>query len=252
MKLSKLLKKVSVAVSVLMVLGLLAACSSPSGGGSGDGSNSNSGSQNNNQQNDNNNNNNNNNNESKFDASKFYTIEYTEDYTKMVRADVITEALKTIDTSTYEKDDTNHVITFSDWETVNDCLESYYDLYNENVKDAYNKMKLELAEENGKKVLKLNTSANSLYDLVDKDFISLYDLAYLHINFYKERENTYPQWLANSEILFENDGSFESKTATIDGSRVSGKVYAAVYINCKIKDNTWEGFESVGRVDFEL
>lgn len=42
MKLSKLLKKVSVAVSVLMIAGMLAACSSPSGGsssgsGSGDG-----------------------------------------------------------------------------------------------------------------------------------------------------------------------------------------------------------------------
>ena len=34
MKLSKLLKKVSVAVSVLMMAGLLAACSSPSGGSS--------------------------------------------------------------------------------------------------------------------------------------------------------------------------------------------------------------------------
>ena len=247
MKLSKLLKKVSVAVSVLMVLGLLAACSSPSGGGSGDGSNSNSGSQNNNQQNDNNNNN-----ESKFDASKFYTVKITENNSYMVRADILAHVLKDIDESTFEKNDTTRVITFKDEETGWDCYEAYHETFNGKTKEAYSKMKLELAEENGKKVLKLNTSANSLYDLVDKDFISLYDLAYLHINFYKERENTYPQWLASSEILFENDGSFESKTATIDGSRVSGKVYAAVYINCKIKDNTWEGFESVGRVDFEL
>lgn len=46
MKLSKLLKKVSVAVSVLMIAGMLAACSSPSGGsssgsGSGDGTENN-------------------------------------------------------------------------------------------------------------------------------------------------------------------------------------------------------------------
>ena len=40
MKLSKLLKKVSVAVSVLMIAGMLAACSSPSGGSSGSGSGS--------------------------------------------------------------------------------------------------------------------------------------------------------------------------------------------------------------------
>lgn len=38
MKLSKLFKKVSVAVSVLMIAGMLAACSSPSGGSSGSGS----------------------------------------------------------------------------------------------------------------------------------------------------------------------------------------------------------------------
>ena len=40
MKLSKLFKKVSVAVSVLMIAGMLAACSSPSGGSSGSGSGS--------------------------------------------------------------------------------------------------------------------------------------------------------------------------------------------------------------------
>ncbi len=38
MKLSKLLRKVSAAVSALMIVGMLAACSSPSGGGSGSGS----------------------------------------------------------------------------------------------------------------------------------------------------------------------------------------------------------------------
>ncbi len=43
MKLSKLFKKVSVAVSVLMIAGMLAACSSPSGGSSGSGSGSGSG-----------------------------------------------------------------------------------------------------------------------------------------------------------------------------------------------------------------
>lgn len=37
MKLSKILRKVSVAVSALMIAGMLAACSSPSGGGSGSG-----------------------------------------------------------------------------------------------------------------------------------------------------------------------------------------------------------------------
>lgn len=52
MKLSKLLKKVSVTVSVLMIAGMLAACSSPSGGsssgsGSGDGNGTGNGTENN-------------------------------------------------------------------------------------------------------------------------------------------------------------------------------------------------------------
>ena len=52
MKLSKLFKKVSVAVSVLMIAGMLAACSSPSGGsssgsGSGDGNGTGTGTENN-------------------------------------------------------------------------------------------------------------------------------------------------------------------------------------------------------------
>lgn len=50
MKLSKLLKKITVAVSVLMIAGMLAACSSPSGSSSGSGSGSNNGNNNSTQQ----------------------------------------------------------------------------------------------------------------------------------------------------------------------------------------------------------
>ena len=50
MKLSKLLKKITVAVSIIMIAGMLAACSSPSGSSSGSGSGSNNGNNNSTQQ----------------------------------------------------------------------------------------------------------------------------------------------------------------------------------------------------------
>lgn len=119
-------------------------------------------------------------------------------------------------------------------------------------KTAYKEITLSVVDVEGKKAIQVNTTATSLYDLVDKSFIDNYVNPYLHVNFWCKNSAGKYEWVCMSAIRFENDGTLKNKIAMIDTSKVKGDVKANVKIVYKPENGDWDELEPVGNIDFKM
>ena len=116
--------------------------------------------------------------------------------------------------------------------------------------EQYNDIKLSVSNEDGSYYMTIDTTATSLYDLVDKKFIDKYENPYLHINYFDLDNNN--NWICNQAVHFNKNGSLTNKKVLINSTQVGkGKRGANIKIVYWAND-AWDELDPVGSVIFTI